>query len=131
MTYPRKLPLLIDVKGWGLIVQGKTCQYCSRCEMIMCHQVDLETQLALSYAKLASHLIGSDYLTLGTVDLKHFVSQLHGPTGDDSLTHFTPFIPTVSLDYDPGGWRHADAPPRIITAAAATEHLSTPWKSRP
>lgn len=127
LSYPRKFALLIDVKGWGPMVQGKTCQYCPRCEMIMCHQLDLETELAFSFAKIAPHLIGSDYSAAGIVDLKFFKTQLQGPTGDP-FAHFTPFITEMKLDYDPGGWRHADAPPRIITAAAARERLTTPWK---
>jgi hypothetical protein len=44
LTYPRKFPLFVHVDGWGPLALGKTCKYCPRCELIMCHQdyVDLE-----------------------------------------------------------------------------------------
>ncbi len=131
MSYPRKFAFFIDVQGWGPMVQGKTCQYCPRCEMILCHQLDLETELALSFAKIAPHLIGRDYFVAGVVDLKVFKAQLKTPTPTaEPLKHFTPFKTQMNLDYDPGGWSRVDAPPRIITAAQARERLSTPWKKR-
>ena len=52
LTYPRKFPLFIHVDGWGPITQGKTCKYCSKCELIMCDQAELEAQLAYSFERL-------------------------------------------------------------------------------
>ncbi len=57
--HPRKFPLVIHVENWGPIVLGKTCRYCSRCELIMANQDELEAELATCAARLAPDAIGS------------------------------------------------------------------------
>ena len=43
-THPRKFALLIHVDTWGPLVLGKTGPYCSRCELIVAHQDELEAE---------------------------------------------------------------------------------------
>lgn len=38
LTHPRKFVMFIHIDGWGPMALGKTCRYCSRCEMIIVHQ---------------------------------------------------------------------------------------------
>lgn len=117
LTYPRKFPLLLHVGGFGLMTLGKTCKYCPRCELIMCHQDELEGELYLSFGKLKPEVIGSEYFVLGTVERKTWKQGLADPRGltlDGLLEHASDFKKYVDLEFDPGGWRPADAPPRYL-----------------
>jgi hypothetical protein len=51
LTYLRKFALFIHIDVWGPMALGKTCRYCSRCELIMAHQDELEAQLAHSFSQ--------------------------------------------------------------------------------
>jgi hypothetical protein len=46
LTHVRKFVLFVHIDRWGPIVLGKTCRYCSRCEMIMVICNELEAALA-------------------------------------------------------------------------------------
>ena len=78
LNFPRKFPLLIVVKGWGPYVQGKTCKYCSKCELIVCHQDELEEQLFHAFTHLKPALIGADYFVLGTIKTRTIKAALRG-----------------------------------------------------
>src|SRR3989304_4775621 len=67
-THLRKFALLIHIDGWGAMALGKTCRYCSRCEMIMVHQDELEAQLAQSFSQIAPEGIGKTDMVLGTIE---------------------------------------------------------------
>ena len=62
LTHPRKFALLIHIEAWGLLAMGKTCRYCSRCELIMVHQGELEAELAQSFSQIAPEVIGKAYI---------------------------------------------------------------------
>jgi hypothetical protein len=49
-THERKFALLIHIDEWGLMVFGKTSKYCSKCELIIVHQHELEAELAYSFS---------------------------------------------------------------------------------
>ena len=70
LTYLRKFPLLIHIDGFGLMALGKTCRYCSKCELIIVHQDELESILAAFFAQKAPEAIGKEYLVLGTENKK-------------------------------------------------------------
>ena len=36
-THLRKFALFILIDDWGPLVLGKTCRYCTRCELIIAH----------------------------------------------------------------------------------------------
>ena len=42
----RKLPLVIHVDGFGLVLLNKTCRLCLRCETLVAHKVELDRLLA-------------------------------------------------------------------------------------
>jgi hypothetical protein len=58
-THLRKFALFIHIDGWGSVALGKTCHYCSRCEMIMVHRDELEKQLAHSLTQIAPEAVGN------------------------------------------------------------------------
>jgi hypothetical protein len=67
-TFARKFALFIHFEGFGPLVLGKTCRYCSRCELIIAHQDELKAQLADGPARLMPCAGG--YLVIGTMDKK-------------------------------------------------------------
>jgi len=109
-TYLRKFALFIHIDGWGPLALGKTCRYCSRCELIMVHQDELEAQLAHSFSHIAPEVIGNEYLVIGTIDKKVWQAGLRD--GDRQLAQMLQHMADVKdvyvLEYEPGGWYPAD-----------------------
>ncbi len=107
-TYPRKFALLIHVDGYGPLVLGKTCKYCSKCEFIIVHQDELEDILTERFSDCAPEVIGNDYFIFATVDKKVWKQSL-GKEGtvEDIRPHTADIKHYVELGYDPGGWRPA------------------------
>jgi hypothetical protein len=126
LTYPRKFPLFIHVEGWGPITQGKTCKYCSRCELIMCDQAELEAQLAHSFERLKPEVIGNDYLVVGTVETKTWKRGMgeRPPSLEETLQHTADFKGYSDLLYDPGGWRREGSGPHYLEPTPP----GSPWR---
>ncbi len=103
--HPRKFPLAIHVENWGPIVLGKTCRYCSRCELIVAHQDELEAELATCAAGLSPDAVGSKYLVLGTMDKMVWQQGLQGPAPllADLRELMTDFKKYLDLEVE-GGW---------------------------
>ena len=109
LTYPRKFPLLIHVTDWGPLVMGKTCKYCSRCELIIAHQHEVEGELAAAFSQLAPTMIGNDYLVVGTVETKFWKQGMKGTTElSNTLDHVADFRKVYNLTIQPAGWYPAD-----------------------
>ena len=106
-TYLRKFALFIHIDGWGPMVLGKTCRYCSHCELIMAHQDELEAQLTHSFGQIAPEVIGRVYLVLGTIDQKVWKAGLAGDGGQlgEMLQHVAEFKRVLKLAVEPGGWQ--------------------------
>ena len=79
LTSYRKFPLLIHLEGIGLRVLGKTCRYCPRCELIITHKTELETELARIVSSPTSEITDDSYLVIGTVNLKTWQRALQTP----------------------------------------------------
>ncbi len=111
-THARKFALLVHVDKWGPLAMGKTCIYCTLCELIIVHQKDLEAELAESFGTLAPEVIGNKYLVLGTVDKRVWKQGLGGAGQglQGILEHTADFKTVLKLHVDPGGWR--PGPPR-------------------
>ncbi|OFW33945.1 MAG: hypothetical protein A3J28_05660 [Acidobacteria bacterium RIFCSPLOWO2_12_FULL_60_22] len=114
LTYLRKFALLIHIEAWGLMALGKTCRYCSRCELIMVHQAELEAELAQSFRRIAPEVIGKAYMVLGTIEKKAWQEGLSGRVQPlaEMLKHVAEFKKEYTLEYDPGGRCPADQGPR-------------------
>lgn len=109
LTRLRKFALWIHVTSWGPLTLGKTCVYCSRCELIVVHQHELEAQFAHALGTLAPEVIGNEYLVLGTVDQRAWKAGLAGAGHElgEILKHVADFKSVLKLEVDPGGWRPA------------------------
>jgi hypothetical protein len=102
--------LFIFVESVAPIILGKTCRYCSKCELIIAHQDELEAELALSFQKIAPQAIGKEYFVVGTFDKKLWQSQLQNEAnGANKLTsetfnYLADFKKMLDLNIEPGGW---------------------------
>jgi len=85
---------------------GKTCRYCTRCELIIAHQDELEAELAYSLGKIAPRVIGNKYMVVGTVEKSIWQSGLTGSGIDigEVLKHTADFKKVLDLEVEPGGW---------------------------
>jgi hypothetical protein len=107
-THPRKFALFIHVDDWGPLVLGKTCRYCTRCELIVAHQDEVEAELASGLSRIAPQAVGGKYLVVGTMDRKAWRKGLHGgaPELSRSLEHVAEFKKVLDLKVE-GGWGRA------------------------
>ncbi len=105
-THLRKFALLVHVDGWGLMALGKTCRYCTRCEVIIAHQDELEAELANQFSSVAPEVIGNNYIALGTVDRRIWQRGLQGSGSllEEALKHTADFKQHLELKVEPGGW---------------------------
>ena len=113
LTYLRKFALTIHIEKWGIMVLGKTCRYCSRCEMIIAHQDELEAELADAFGRIAPQAVGNDYIVFGTMEKKIWQQQIggKGQTLDGSLRHIAEFTKVLTLEVEPGGRYPANEEP--------------------
>ncbi len=105
-THLRKFALLVHIDEWGPMALGKTCRYCTRCELIIAHQDELEAELAYSFGKIAPRVIGNKYMVLGTVEKSIWQSGLTGSNIEigEVLKHTADFKKVLDLEVEPGGW---------------------------
>lgn len=88
-NFERKFALFIHVEGTGPIILGKTCKYCSRCEMIFVNQPEVAAELGLATGRAVEEL---DWLVLGTVDKGYWKARLgKAPTATDVPAPLVPF----------------------------------------
>ena len=106
LTHPRKFAYFLHVEGWGPLVLGKTGPYCSRCELIIIHQDELEMELSISFTKLNPAVIGNKYLVVGTVEKRYWKGGLAGnkTTLDEMLAKLADFKKVYDFKYEPAGW---------------------------
>lgn len=117
-TFPRKFALLIHIDDFGAMTLGKTCKYCSKCEMIMCHQDELEAELTHSCELRAPEVLGRAYFVIGTIERKTWKAGLAGEpvTHENLLSHTAEFRKQLGLSLIPRGWYHANHKPKPLPA---------------
>lgn len=106
-THARKFALFIHLHGWGAVTLGKTCKYCSPCELIIAHQQELEAEMAINLSILAPEAVGTDYVVIGTLERSLWKKGLCGPSPSvkTTLEHLADFAQVLDLHAEPGGWR--------------------------
>ncbi len=106
LTHMRKFALLIHIDKWGLLALGKTCRYCSNCELIIAHQDELEDELVNVFEQHAPEVIGNPYVVFVTADKKRWKDSLG--RGDDELSkaleYAADFKKVLGLKME-GGWQ--------------------------
>lgn len=107
-THLRKFALLIHIDQFGSLVIGKTCRYCTPCELIVAHQNELEAELAHGLERIAPEVVGNEYFVIGTVDKKVWQRGLRGDETrlNAMLPHVAEFQKRLDLKIE-GGWTRA------------------------
>ena len=99
-TNLRKLSLVIHVKDFGLVMLGKTCRLCLRCETLIAHKAELD--------KLLSTVVTAskpEYFVLGTADHRTHRRGLAGRASlDDVRAHTSDFKSYWNVEVTPAGW---------------------------
>jgi hypothetical protein len=116
LTHMRKFALLILIEKAGLLTLGKTCRYCTLCELIIAHKDELEDELVYTFENRAMpEVIGNPYYVIGTVDKKHWKASLEagGMKMDELLDNAADFRDVLNFHFTPGGW----APTAIVGPA--------------
>lgn len=111
LTHARKFPLLIGLEGPILLTLGKTCRYCTPCELIIADQGELEEQLVLACEQRGCpEKIGTPYFVLGTVDVGYWEEGMrHDRMEMDDLRAHTADIKSYHTLSDPRRrWVSAD-----------------------
>ncbi len=99
------------VAGYGTIIMGKTGPYCAQCHLVITHRDELEGELAIALERLAPEAVGSEYIVIGTVELRAWRRGLHtATTGEEVLRHTAPFATEVTVEYTPAIWVPARPP---------------------
>lgn len=67
-TRVRKLSFVLNVEPKCITLLDQTARYCDTCDLLIVHQEELQTQLAIHLRKGRPTLIGHPYQVVGTVD---------------------------------------------------------------
>ena len=71
------------MEGFGLVLLGKTCRLCLRCETLIAHKAELD--------KLLSTVVNAEpeYVVLGTLDRRTYRRGLTGGASLDDVKEYT------------------------------------------
>lgn len=85
---------------------GKACRYCSRCELIIAHQDELEDELVNMFSRIKPEVIGNEYIVVGTVEKKIWEKGVNGgviPLGE-MLEHVVDFKEICHIEMQRRHW---------------------------
>lgn len=69
-TKLRKKPLMIFIKLQQPVTLNKTCRFCPNCDLLIAHKDELDELLGQMCLRFFPHLVGEDYLVVGTIERK-------------------------------------------------------------
>lgn len=98
-TNLRKLSLVVHLEGFGLVILGKTCRLCLRCDTLVAHKAELDKLLRTLVTASAP-----DYVVLGTADQPTYRRGLAGGASlDDVKAHMSDFKSYWNVTITPAG----------------------------
>lgn len=102
----RKFALFIYIDKCGRLMLGKTCRYCSRCELIIAHQDELEDELVNMFSRIKPEVIGNEYIVIGTVEKKTWEKGVKGDVipSDELLEHVADFKKICHIEMQHRHW---------------------------
>ncbi len=121
-TGQRKRPLFIHIDPRQPVVLNYTCRYCSRCDLLIAHQHEIESLLAQKFAPVNPSLIGNNYLIMGTVEPKAWrenMKQAKPIAEMIAQTHGFKSHQTIQMSM--GGWFHQDQEPPLRQPSPSTD----------
>jgi hypothetical protein len=99
-TNVRKLSLVIHVDGFGLMLLGKTCRLCLKCDILVAHKAELDELITRSVGVALP-----PYVVLGTLDRRVYRRGLSGGVSiADVKEHMADFESYWKVDFTPAGW---------------------------
>lgn len=103
VTKLRKKPLMIFIKLVQPVSLNKTCRYCPGCDLLIVHKDELDQQVQQACLQFFPHLVGEEYLVVGTVERKAWKEGYQGKAtvGDmfETLHDFK-----QHLEFEPARW---------------------------
>ena len=91
-TKIRKYCLVVHIDLKNLFSINKTCRYCTRCDLIIVKQKELDSTLAAICEQDAPDSIDSEYFVFGTMDKKDWKEGLTGELGQrEAIERSYPF----------------------------------------
>jgi hypothetical protein len=112
-TKLRKFIFIIHVEPMTILALGLTCRFCPANELIICHQDELEAQLAIAFQRQRLVGLGNPYLVLGTLDREPWRRGLKDP--DSALTvgelpdFMHDFVEVIKVEPARWGWYPDDS----------------------
>jgi hypothetical protein len=104
-TGQRKLPLFIHVDPLNPVALNYTCRYCSRCDLLIAHQHEIEKYLTDLFTQLDPSVIGNDYLILGTMERKAWRENMkHPKPAAEMRANIHDFKSRQTIQSSMGGW---------------------------
>lgn len=99
-TNLRKLSLVIHLEGFGVVLLGKTCRLCLRCDTLIAHKAELDKLLST-----VVNMSRPEYTVLGTLDRRTHRLGLAGSASlDDVRQHTSDFKSYWNVKITPEGW---------------------------
>jgi len=91
---------VIHVEGFGVVLLGKTCRLCLRCDTLVAHKAELDKLL-----RTVVNVPEPEYVVLGTIDRQVYRRGLSGRASlDDVKEHMADFQSYWRVDVTPAGW---------------------------
>lgn len=105
-TRLRKIPLVVHVESYGLLLLRKTCRLCVACEMLIAHEAEMNRVIDSLAARSGSR---AEYLVLGTLGSG---TWREGMTGGVSLeevkSNMADFMAYMRVEITPRNWAPRD-----------------------
>ncbi|MBN1305713.1 MAG: hypothetical protein JXA13_14845 [Anaerolineales bacterium] len=116
----KKVPLAIHVDPHYPIILNYTCRYCSKCDLLIAHQNEIEGHLSWIFSKRVPEVVGNDYLVMGTTGRKYWKEGVDNPhDAHGIMDHLHGFKQYLNFELV-GGWQ----PEKAIPAQAKETGIS-------
>ena len=97
-TKVRKYPLVIHIEPEQILNLNKTCKYCTKCDLIIAKQPDIEALMIACFEEHRPSIIGNDYLVIGTMDRSDWTASQVSSVPSDLLENVHPFIDMLNFE---------------------------------
>jgi hypothetical protein len=102
---------------------NKQCRYCPNCDLLICHQDELEHMLVKTFEHRVPEIVGNDYLVLGTFDKATWRKREKLSIQIGNLPEYLhDFKAYLTIEYTPAHW----APANSATPTSKKEPVPQP-----
>ena len=102
MTRLRKIPLVIHVNSFGLVLLRKTCRLCPVCEMLIAHEFELNAEIQPIAGRSDVH---AEFLVLGTLGSGTWRAGMRDSISIEQVRHdMADFKAYMKVEITPRQW---------------------------